>query len=411
MAKHILVISQYFYPEPFRINDICQEWVKRGYRVTVLTGLPNYPKGKIYKGYGLFKKRKEIWNDIQIIRIPLIPRGHSAIKLVLNYYSFVISGWFWHLFTTLKPDLVFSFEVSPMTQVLVGKWFSKRRKIPHYAYIQDLWPDNLEIVGGIHNKMVLNHYRRMTNRIYNSCTKIFATSQSFVEEIQKCVPDKEKVLFWPQYAEGFCKPMEKTVIDEIPEDGRFKIIFTGNLGEAQGLEILPQAAKLVDESVCFVLVGDGRYKEQLIKLSEDVKEKFIFVDRKPAEMIPELLAACDVAFVSFMNNALFEKTIPAKLQTYLACGMPILASASGETAKIIENARCGYCCTPGDVSALANYIKALKQLDLSEMKKNSLDYSHNHFNREKLFDYMDSLLGDGNECLDGYFEKSKETLR
>ena len=129
MGKHILVISQYFYPEPFRINDICQEWIKRRHKVTVLTGIPNYPEGKFYKGYGWFKKRKENWNGVNIIRIPIISRGHSSFRLILNYYSFVISGWLWKAFTRLKPDLIFTFEVSPMTQALIGKWFSKRRKI------------------------------------------------------------------------------------------------------------------------------------------------------------------------------------------------------------------------------------------------------------------------------------------
>ena len=132
MGKHILVISQYFYPEQFRINDICSEWVKRGHRVTVLTGIPNYPLGKFYRGYGWFRNRRETWNGVEIIRIPIVSRGKSVFRLVLNYYSFVISGWFWKAFTKLKPDLIFTFEVSPMTQALIGTWFSKRRKIPGY---------------------------------------------------------------------------------------------------------------------------------------------------------------------------------------------------------------------------------------------------------------------------------------
>ena len=154
--EHILVVSQYFYPENFRINDICAEWVKKGYKVTVVTGIPNYPQGKFYKGYGWFKRRKETWNGVDIIRIPLISRGKSSIRLALNYFSFVISGWFWKLFTRVKADIVFTFEVSPMTQALVGVWYAKRRKIPHYLYVQDLWPDNVEIVTGIKSKAILN---------------------------------------------------------------------------------------------------------------------------------------------------------------------------------------------------------------------------------------------------------------
>ena len=143
LKKHILVIAQYFYPEQFSINDICTEWVKRGYKVTVITGIPNYPQGKYYNGYGLFKKRKETYNGIEIIRIPLIPRGKNAIMLALNYLSFVISGFFWKLFTKIEADYVFIFEVSPMTQALPGVWYAKKRKIPCYLYVQDLWPENV----------------------------------------------------------------------------------------------------------------------------------------------------------------------------------------------------------------------------------------------------------------------------
>lgn len=394
MGKHILVISQYFYPESFRINDICQEWIKRGHKVTVLTGIPNYPEGKFYKGYGWFKKRKENWNGIDIIRIPIISRGHSSIRLVLNYYSFVWSGWFWKSFTRLKPDLIFTFEVSPMTQALIGKWFSKRRKIPNYLYVQDLWPENLEVVGGVHNKHILKHYQKMSDKIYKRCTKIFATSPSFVKAIQERVEDKEKVIYWPQYAEDIYKPVDNSHSSEISNGGKFKIIFTGNVGTAQGLDILPKVARLIENDVCFVIVGDGRYKEQLTKDTIDVNDKFVFVNRQPAKRIPELLCACDVAYVSFMNSPLFEKTIPAKLQSYMACGMPVLASASGETKRIIEEAKCGVCCELGNVNELVEAINKLKasKSELKLMGQSSLDYCRKHFDRDSLLDYIGKAI-------------------
>ncbi len=394
MSKHILVISQYFYPEAFRINDICQEWVKRGHKVTVLTGIPNYPEGKFYKGYNWFKKRKENWNGIDIIRIPIISRGHSSIRLIMNYYSFVWSGWFWKSFTRLKPDLIFTFEVSPMTQALIGKWFSKRRKIPNYLYVQDLWPENLEVVGGVHNKHILNHYQKMSDKIYKKCTKIFATSPSFVKTIQERVKDKEKVIYWPQYAEDIYKPVENPNPPEIPNDDRFKIIFTGNVGYAQGLDILPKVAKQV-ENVLFVIVGDGRYKEQLIKETEEVRDKFLFISRQPAVKIPELLCACDAAFISFMNDPLFEKTIPAKLQSYMACGMPILASASGETKRIIEESGCGFCCDLGDALKLSCSINLMiKEKKSSLYNICSRKYYIENFDKKKLFDTIEEIFFD-----------------
>lgn len=388
--KHILVLSQYFYPEPFRINDMCAEWVKRGYKVTVLTGIPNYPYGKFYEGYGYTKKRKEHWNGMDIIRIPLIPRGKSSVGMVCNYLSFVVSGFFWQLFTNIKADYVFMFEVSPMTQALVGVWYAKRRKIPCYLYVQDLWPENVEIVTGIHNKLVLGPIGKMVDYIYKNCNKIFATSESFVKEIVKRGIEEEKVEFWPQYAEEFYQPYPK---EKVHKD-EFVIAFTGNIGYAQGLDILPEVATILKDQGCqvlFKIIGDGRYKEEFIReiASRDVEEMFEVVGRQPAEDIPHLLAECDAAFLSFMDNPLFAKTIPAKLQSYMACEMPIIASVTGESRKIIENSECGVCCTIGDVNALANIIVQVMEMgtvELNLMAKKAKEFCEMHFNKTKLMD-------------------------
>lgn len=237
--KHILVISQYFYPEQFRINDMCVEWVNCGYKVTVLTGYPNYPQGKYYDGYGWFKRTRQRWKGVDVIRIPLTARGQGSIKLALNYFSFVVSGLIWAFATNIKADYVFTFEVSPMTQALIGIWYSKRRKIPNYLYVQDLWPENVEIVTGIHSPLVMKPIEAMVNHIYKHCDVILATSPSFVREIQKRVKhNKKKVKYLPQYAEEFYKPIKRKPVPEIPDDDSFKIIFTGNIGKAQGLDIL-----------------------------------------------------------------------------------------------------------------------------------------------------------------------------
>lgn len=394
--KHILVVSQYFYPESFRINDLCIELVKRGYRLTVITGIPNYPEGKFYKGYGWIKKRKEVWNGVEIIRLPLISRGKGKIRLILNYLSFVFFGFFWKSFTKIKADLVFTFEVSPMTQALLGVWYKKRRKVPHYLYVQDLWPENVEVVAGIHNKTVLHWIGKMVNYIYQNTDTILATSPSFVKMIQSRVSvNPDKVKYWPQYAEDFYRPVPKGNSPEIPDNGIFKIIFTGNIGRAQGLEILPKTAKILKAKnieVNFVVVGDGRYRQELKKAiaEEKVEDMFMLLGRKPAEDIPYLLAACDAAFISFMDNSLFAATIPAKLQSYMACGMPIIASADGETKRIIEEANCGVCCPLGDANLLAMGIeKLLTGNDLQTLSKNAKQYSLDHFSKKNLIDNLE----------------------
>ncbi|MFA6728622.1 MAG: glycosyltransferase family 4 protein [Prevotella sp.] len=394
--KHILVISQYFYPEQFRINDMCFEWVKRGYKVTVVTGIPNYPKGEFFEGYGWFKCRRETWNGVDIIRLPLIARGHNSIGLALNYLSFTIAGFFWSHFTSLKADYLFTFEVSPMTQALLGVWFSKRRKISNYLYVQDLWPENVEIVTGIHSKAVLGPIGKMVDYIYKRCDTIFATSPSFVTDIQKrCVGEELKVHYLPQYAEDFYKPAGN--VSARVEGTPFTIAFTGNIGKAQGLEILPKTAALLKGkvNVNFTIVGDGRNKGELLQQIEQngVQDMFTMVSRVPPESIPGILANCDAAFISFMDTSLFAKTIPAKLQSYMACGMPIVASACGETERVVKEANCGVCAPIGDAGALAKAIVDLiNNPELPNMRRNSEEYSKTHFSKQKLMDGLEKFF-------------------
>jgi len=397
MKKHILVISQYFYPENFRINDMCEEWIKRGYKVTVITGIPNYPKGKFFKGYSWFKKRKENYKGIDVIRLPIISRGKSSVRLIMNYYSFVISGWFWKSFSKLKPDLVFIFEVSPMTQALPGIWFAKRRKIPCYLYVQDLWPENLQIVGEINNKFILKRVGKMVDKIYARTNKILVTSPSFKESIMKRAVQSEKILYWPQYAEDFYKPIESTDNKQV-----FNIMFTGNIGEAQGLEILPFVALKLkennyDNDVVFTLVGDGRNKTNLMKQVENMKvdHMFKFVGQIPANEIPNMLSKADVAFISFSDNELFRMTIPAKLQSYMACGKAILGVAEGETSKIILDSKCGLVSSPGQLNELYENIIKFKDMSLDEIAKygtNAFKFADVHFNKNKLMNQFDELL-------------------
>lgn len=405
--KHILVVTQYFYPEPFRINDMAKEWVKRGHKVTVLTGIPNYPEGKFYKGYGLFKKAKETVDGVDIIRVPIIERGHNALQLMMNYASFVFSAGIWKSFTRLKPDSVFIFEVSPMTQALPAVKFARKRKIPCTIYVQDLWPENLEAVAGISNKTVIKAVDKMVDKIYRGCDHILATSPSFKERLEERESTKDKdgnskVMYWPQYAEEFYKPVKKEAgtnsdATKRQENKRFRLVFTGNIGFAQGLDILHKLYTEITtrgKACDFLIVGDGRYME---KLKEEVKEAgaencFFFPGRKPAEEIPSILGECDAAFISFADNELFNKTIPAKLQSYMACGMPILAAAGGETKRIVEEAAAGLCAPVGDVKKLADCLIELMDSDLKTMGENSFKYAEENYKKSKLMDEIEEIV-------------------
>ena len=399
--KNILVVSQYFYPEQFRINDICEEWVKRGYQVTVLTGVPNYPKGKFFSGYSWRKKRKECYKGINIIRLPIIPRGSNSIMLALNYFSFVFSGYVWKLFTNTKVDAVFTYEVSPMTQALPGVWFSKKRKIPHYIYVMDLWPENVEEITGIHNPILLKQIGKMVDYIYKNSEKIFTSSKSFIESISERGISKTKIFYWPQYAEDFYQPKNKQDRYKLLKENVLNITFAGNIGEAQGLESLIEAAvslkKLHNEDIIFNIIGDGRNKENLKKIviESGITEYFNFIDKQPAEKVPEYFSESDVALITLAKNKIFEKTIPAKLQSSMACGMPILVCADGEIQEAINEAKCGFYSNTEDVDQLVDNILTLKNLNkekLEQLGYNSRSYYEKYFSKEKLLDKMDGYL-------------------
>ena len=433
--KHILVVSQYFYPEQFRVNDLCSQWVKRGYRVTVLTGIPNYPQGKFYPGYGLCKKRRETFKGGEMIRIPLIPRGSHGIGLICNYLSFVVSGFFWQLFTRQNADLVFNYEVSPMTQALVGVWYARKRGIPCFLYVTDLWPDNVAIVTGIRNRAFLGAIGRMVDYIYKNSERIFTSSRSFRRKIIRRGAAKEKVIFWPQYAEDFYRPMDaaehamqgeesangqalaqaeenraRSIQEPMLQQARvqttaeqkeaFRITFAGNIGYAQGLQVLIHTARRLKEAqalVQFHIVGDGRYKEELIAgvKKAGVEAYFQFTGQRKPQEIPEILAKSDAVLITLDKSEVFAMTIPAKTQSCMACGKPILAAADGEIGQIIKKAGCGFACGAQDAKALAEQILAMSALsgeELEALGRNARRYYEENFDCAMLLDRMDQYI-------------------
>ena len=403
--KHILIISQYFYPEQFRINDIALEWIKRGYKVTVLTGIPNYPQGKFFEGYGWRQKRNETWNGVDIIRLPIIARGHSSVGLICNYLSFVVSGYFWKVFTKLKPDTIFTYEVSPMTQALIGVWLSKKRKIPNILYVTDLWPQNVEIITGIHSKFIIGPISKMVNYIYKHCDKIFISSKSFKKDICSRIEcgsrsADEKIIYWPQYAEDFYKPLSDAPQKDIPQDGVFNIVFAGNIGYAQGLGILVDVAKQLQEKdllVRFNIIGDGRFKSELVGRIKKVgiERYFNFIDRKPAEEIPEYFFFADALLICLSKSDVFSMTIPAKTQSCMACGKPILVSADGEVQEIIRDSGSGLASDAEDIDGLVKNITDIanmSQQELNQLGENALHYSQEYFNKYALIEQAEKIL-------------------
>ena len=391
----ILIISQYFYPENFRINDLAVELKKRGHIITILTGLPNYPKGEYFEGYSNKKNNDEIWNGIPIYRCKLRPRKTGSVNLIRNYLSFVIEAN-----KKLKElenqdfDLIYVFEVSPITVALPAIKFKKKRKIPIVINIQDLWPENIIAVTGITNPIIIGFVNKMVNYIYKHCNLILTASPSFVDKIKDRIKNKDKVKYWPQYS-----IVSKTSEDvSLYNKDFFNIVFTGNIGEAQGIDLAIEAAKVLkDKKICWHFVGDGRNREKLEEMVKEygVEERVIFHGFHPEKEIPKYLKDADAALLILKPNPIFEMTIPAKLQTYLACGVPILGCVSGEGKRIIEESQAGIVSDEISVEALVKTCQkfiCLNSIDLNEYKNKAYQYGEDNFNKLELVVRLEKMM-------------------
>lgn len=390
----ILVITQYFYPENFRINQLCLDLKERGHDITVLTGKPNYPKGEYFDGYSYKGNEDEIWNDIQIIRVPLRARKKGSKNLILNYLSFVLNANKRVKKINDKFDLIYVFEVSPITVALPAIKLKKRLGIPIIMNVQDLWPENIIAVTGITNKIIIGCINKMVNYIYKRCDLLLTASPSFVDRIQKRVKNKEKVKYWPQYS-IVSKTDDKTII---LDDKRLNIVFTGNIGEAQGIDLAIEAANVLkSEPLHWHFIGEGRSKERLMRMVNEygLNEIITFHGFKPEKDIPKYLANADAALLILKPDPVFEMTIPAKLQTYLSCGVPILGCVSGGGKKVIVEAKAGIVAKNISVESLVEVCKKffkLKDVERKQFGINALSYGENQFNRERLLIQLENYM-------------------
>lgn len=395
--KKILIISQYFYPEQFRINDLAIEMKQRGYDITVLTGLPNYPKGEYFDNYSQNKNCDEIWNEIPIYRCNLRARKRGSINLIRNYLSFVKEANIkLRELEDIDFDLIYVFEVSPITVALPAIRVKKKKRIPIIMNVQDLWPENIVAVTGIKNSLLISLITQLVRYIYKHCDLILAASKSFVPNIQNHLnKNKEKVIFWPQYA--VVSKEEKRINFFNEED--FNIVFTGNIGKAQGLDLVIEAAnQLRDTNIRWQLIGDGREEETLKQKVRDyrLEDTVIFHGRKPENEIPQYLANADVALLILKPDPVFEMTLPAKLQTYMACGVPIIGCVSGEGKRTIDEAKAGVVSRDITVEGL---VKACQEIVSISKEKyellcaNSINYGMNNYNKEIILNELFINIG------------------
>lgn len=343
----ILIVSQYFYPENFRVNTLARELVLRGHEVSVMTAYPQYPGGVIFEGYGFDKPYEKDWHGVKIHRVKTWPRGKGPVGLLHNCVSYVVSGNSWARNCNEKFDAVYVFEVSPVTVGLPAVTYKKKFGTPVFFNLQDLWPENVHEVLGIRFPPLTWIINRIVNRIYRNSDKILCASNSFVENLKRKGVAEDKLVFWPQ----FCLDPRLGQLErpEILSEDTFNVVFTGNLGDAQGLDLMMEAARqLKGKGIRWYLVGDGRARERLEGLVREyaLEGDVVFTGRVSEAEANNFAAYADAAYLSFKDNPLFHMTIPAKLQTYLACGAPVLAAAGGESAEIIRDNHCGIAVEP-----------------------------------------------------------------
>ena len=393
--KKILVVCQYYKPEPFRISDICEEMVRRGHEVQVVTGYPNYPEGVLYDGYGKGKKIDEVINGVRVHRCYTVPRQTGALKRMLNYYSYVISSVRYAVSKKCKAsdnkpfDVVFCNQLSPVMMAHAAIAYKKKYKVPAVMYCLDLWPESL-IAGGVARESILYKYYHFVSKIiYRKMDKVLITSRMFSEYLQNEFGiEEERIEYLPQYAEGIFEKVESK-----EETGTFDFMFAGNLGAVQSVDtIIGAAALLKDEPVRFHIIGSGSDLERLQKLGEN-EENVIFYGRRPLEEMPSFYEKADAMLITLQADPVLSMTLPGKVQSYMAVGKPIIGAIDGETKKVIEDAKCGYCGKADDTEALAENIrKFIKNPEKDLMGENARDYYEKHFEQEKFMDQFEGKL-------------------
>lgn len=398
--KRVLVVGQHFWPETFRITDICEGLVERGYKVDVLCGTPNYPAGKFFKGYGLFKNRRQVHKGINIIRVPEISRGNNSnFRILVNYLSFPLFSLFYvPLLLTRKYDRVLIYQLSPVMMSWAGILVAKIKRIKLYIYICDFWPHSLFSILHFKNRLLVAFITRFSYWHYRRADGVIGVFKGIQTRLISDVGiDREKTLYIPQVAE---KIYESQVHDKKLEQrfkGRFNIVFAGSINPAQSFDTVLEAAKTVVQqgykNINFIIVGDGMSKNWLV---EEVKKlglenNFSFEGFKPVDEVPKYQTLADALLVALSKSPLFEYGIPAKVQSYMASGKPIVGAMDGEGKRLINDSSCGMCVDSGDAKGLADAIMQLLDMDTKQrlkMGKKGRDYHFKHFERDYNLDRL-----------------------
>ena len=399
----ILIVSQYFRPENFRVNELAEGLIKLGHKVTVLTGYPNYPKGDIYLDFKKNKKKFHKYKGVEIIRVPILPRKKNKFNLILNYLSFSLNSIFIGYLKLRKKnfDIVFTFQLSPVTVGITSAFFSTIKKCPHIFWVLDLWPDTLEALDILKKKWQLNYFKILINWIYKKCDLILAQSNMMLEEIKKYPSVKNNAFYFPSWGDSNLFLNANKAAKEIEKNNKFTIIFAGNIGEAQDFPNLLKAVKRLSlkkiKTFRIILIGEGSKKEWIKNEIKELKieDYFEFHKSYPLKRMPEFFLHADALYVSLLNKKVFNITIPGKIQFYLSSGKPIIGMICGEAAEIIKKSRSGLVCDSGDDERLSEIINEIINYDkkyLIEMGLNGKNYAEKEFSKNLLINKLNKIF-------------------
>ena len=366
-----LVVSQYFWPEPFRVNDLVAELARRGHEVTVLTGMPNYPEGQTYPAFAQDPRRFNRYAGAEIVRVPLVPRGKSSLRLALNYLSFVVTGLtlgLWRL--RGRPfDVIVVVQHSPITSALPALALRRLKQAPLLMWVLDLWPESLAAVGGERSPRVLAWVGRLVGFIYQRCDRVLVQSRAFVANVEKYSGDTTRIRYFPSWAEPiFEGPLaEVSAAPEVaPYRHTFNVLFAGNIGDAQDFPAILDAAEALraEVNLRWLIVGDGRaaawVRSEIAR--RGLAHNVVLLGRHPIERMPAFFCAASVLLVALKKDPIFAMTIPGKVQSYLATGLPIVGMLDGEGAAVIEQAGAGLVCAAGAGQQLAERVRDLMRM-------------------------------------------------
>lgn len=394
----VLLVSQYFWPESFYINAVARRLAGKGLQVDVLTGKPNYPAGRFFQGYKASGSQEEEYHGVRIRRLPMLSRGQGVLCLAANYLSFVLSGLLlgpW-LMRRTRCDVIFVYAPSPILQAIPAIFLGWLKHRPVVLWVQDLWPESLSATGYVSNRTILSLVAKLVRFIYRHVDLLLVQSRSFCDAVGEMAPSIP-VVYYPNSVEDVLDG--EVGLAPLPVQGvmeGFCILFAGNIGSAQAVEVILDAAEQLTDltEVRFVVVGDGSRREWM--LAEATRRglgNVVLPGRFPVEDMPAFMARAEALLVTLSDQAIFRQTIPSKLQSYLAAGRPILASLNGEGADLVVAAGAGLCSAAEDGNGLAENVRRLHAMSPQQravLGANGRCHYERHFALNVL---MDELVG------------------